>query len=94
MYTVQSEIPLPRRHIVLADRVRKYPFREMEVGDMFFVPRGKSKALASHASDYGKKLAAKFSTRQVVMRRVGDAWEPCELDDPGATTGVGVWRIK
>lgn len=43
------------------NRESKYPFREMEVGDSFVAPE----SLRFKASQYGKNLGMKFSTRKL-----------------------------
>jgi hypothetical protein len=94
MYKVYSSIELPKARAVMPDRARKYPFPEMEVGDMFFVPDANRKTLASHANASGRKLGMKFSVRTVFMHAVDTDWVPAEAGDEHAVTGVGIWRVK
>jgi len=94
MYAVQKKIPEPPR-INAGRRTgrRKYPFEELEVGDMFFVPGKTRNALGSHVSVTGKELGRKFSARTCYMRQDADGgWDHCDENADGATLGVGVWR--
>ena len=59
MFKIEHKIPMPKRRG--GSRPAKYPFREMKVGDSFFVPDVKIYSFASQASLWGKKLGAKFS---------------------------------
>lgn len=60
MYEIENGIPAPE---VTRGAGRKYPFKEMEVGDSFFVDEGSAKKLQAMAYGYGKKLKAKFVAR-------------------------------
>jgi hypothetical protein len=95
MYHVHTQVPLPTRRLHSSDRARKYPFHEMEVGDMFFVPNAKRKTLASHATATGRKIGRKFSSRQITMIEAPDgSWQPCDPAETGAVHGIGIWRVK
>jgi hypothetical protein len=62
-FAIEKQIPLPKRH-----QPSKYPWKQMEVGDSFFVATDtKRKAIqfGAMASDTGKRLGCKFATRQV-----------------------------
>lgn len=72
---------------------RKYPFEQMNLNDMFFVPDKKRNTLATHASTVGRDLKKKFTTRLLYMKQNNGNWEPCDQADKGAVLGVGVWRI-
>lgn len=56
-----------------------YPFAEMEVGDSFFAPGKKQKAVSQSARKYGKRTGTRFSSRTTVEDGV---------------QGVRVWRIS
>ena len=74
--------------------VSKYPFLQLEVGDMFFVPGKEKNNMSSYVSGQSKKLGRNFSTQLCWMRDVtgeGD-WETAKAGDEGAVLGVGVWR--
>lgn len=90
MHSVQKNVPMPRFKGTVARR--KYPFEQLEVGDMFFVPAKRTNTLATQASTAGKALERKFTTRLMHMRETLEGWEPCDPDHPSAVVGVGVWR--
>lgn len=54
MYAIEKGIEMPE------GRNRKYPFKEMEVGDSFFVDEGRKDSLQAMCSQYGKKYGRKF----------------------------------
>lgn len=91
MYEVQKNIPKPKTRR-LNGPPRKYPFREMDVGDMFFVPNKTKNTLMTIASTEGKALGRKFSTKLCFMRVGSEGWMTCEPKDKGAVQGIGVWR--
>lgn len=73
---------------------RKYPFPDMQVGEMFFVPHKSTNTLMSLASKTGAKLGRKFETRMVYMRLVDDQWVHCSKEVKGAVLGIGVYRTR
>jgi hypothetical protein len=75
-------------------RRKKYPFEDMEVGAMFFVPGKEKNTLGTHVSLVGKELGRAFVTRLTYMRKIKGEWQLCEPDEQGATLGVGVWRTE
>lgn len=66
MYPIDKNIPLPPH----TGHICKYPFREMEVGDSFFLPR----------EDVGKRGRPLFSKHgqqiniKLTVRKVKDGW--------------------
>lgn len=91
MYEVQKGVPKPKTRRLNAPP-RKYPFREMEVGDSFFVPKKTKNTLMTIASTEGKRLGRKFATKLCFMKQSIEGWQPCEPSDEGAVQGIGVWR--
>lgn len=91
-YHVQKHIPIPRKSRTV--KARKYPFREMEVGDMFFVPDMEANKLVAYVSAEGRELGRRFVTRLTYMVLKRKQWVPAEADTPGATKGIGVWRVE
>jgi hypothetical protein len=80
MFKIKKNVTMP------APQRSTYPFQDMGLGDMFFVPEmnednidGTRKKLSSAASMASKRLGRKFST-QVIS-------EDGQL-------GVGVWRTE
>lgn len=94
LHEVIKNVPLPKSSRTPPPPARKYPFEEMEVGDMFFVPGKTKNSLSTRASSVGKKLDRKYVTRSTIMAETIEGWEPCDDKDPDAVVGVGVWRIK
>jgi hypothetical protein len=93
MYVVQKNIPIPAP--IAGPRAagrRKYPFEQLDVGDMFFVPNRAKNRLTTHASTVGKQLGRSFRTRLLYMVDNGGAWAPATKDTPDAVLGIGVWR--
>lgn len=93
MFEVHKNVPQPKAARVTPAPRRKYPFEDMELGDMFFVPYKTKNTLATHASTVGKKLGRKFSTQLIHMVADDGNWELVGADDPGAVLGIGVWRV-
>ncbi len=95
MLPIQSDVPLPKKmRSAQGARPRKYPFEQLEVGQMFFIDDKKRNTLNTYFSNVGKKLGRKFAARMLHMRQDGDIWVPCAPDDAGATLGIGVWRME
>ncbi len=89
-YQIQKHVPLPKARG--AGAPQKYPFREMAVGDMFFVPNLEKNTLIQYASAVGKELGRKFATRLVYMVKRKGVWVPAKADTVRAVRGVAVWR--
>jgi hypothetical protein len=70
-----------------------YPWVTMKVGAFFFIPGRDRNTMASLAYSTGKKLDRKFATRLCYMAEGRRGWEWCDEDEPGATLGIGVWRV-
>lgn len=62
MYAIEDNVPLPP---LTKGHPPKYPFRDLLVGQSFFVPQGDRKTLAVLASRNGKSLNATFTVRQI-----------------------------
>lgn len=60
MIKIDKGMPMPK-----SKSEKKYPFREMEIGDSFFEEEVNRRLLASYASELGKKIGMKFSIRRV-----------------------------
>lgn len=92
MYELQDNVPLPKAARKSARR--KYPFEDMVVGGMFFVPHKTKNTLATHTSTVGKKLGRKFATRLVWMLETAEGWHGPVEPQPDAVQGIGVWRVE
>lgn len=93
MHKIQKNVEIPKIHRAKPPR-KKYPFDEMEVGDMFFIPKKEKNTLMSQASTVGKKLGRKFLTRMAYMANVDGNWLPCTPQAPDAIIGIAVWRTE
>ena len=60
MYAVEKNVPIPKH-----DRRRqcKYPWKELGVGDSFYVPNGNRNSLYAGARNWAKKLNHKYVCR-------------------------------
>ena len=91
-YALQTaDVPKPMR---VTPRPRKYPFHNMNPGQMFFVPGAKPNTMMSLASATGKRLGWTFVTRQQWMKQVKGKWLACEAGEKGAEFGVAVYRTE
>lgn len=77
MYKIEKDVPLPKKG---SGRPRKYPFKDMEVGDSFFAKNDKGvtpilNRIQYLASIYGRRYKYRFATRKV-------------------NNGVRCWRTK
>lgn len=93
MHEVQKNIPMPKVAKTSPPARRKYPFEDMAVGDMFFVPNKTRNTLTTHVSTVGKSLNRKFTTRLTYMVESLDGWTQATKDTPNAIQGIGVWRV-
>lgn len=94
MHEVQKNVPVPKVTKADGPKRRKYPFEDMAVGDMFFVPGKTKNTLTTHCSTVGKKLGRKFITRLTYMVETLEGWEQAEPTVDGAIQGIGVWRTE
>lgn len=92
---IQSGIPMPKRSRAGgAAKPRKYPFDQLQVGQMFFIPDKAKNTLHTYFSSVSKKLGIKLSSRMVHMLRTDEGWQMCEPTDEDAVLGIGVWRVE
>lgn len=95
MRPVFKNVMMPKTRRPTPPTSRKYPFEEMGVGDMFFLPDKSRNNLATYASTQGKRLGRKFATKLAWMKGSDDkGWQPAEEGQKGAVLGIGVWRTK
>lgn len=94
MLQLQRNVPPPvqtRR----VDKRKKYPIESMQVGDFFFVPGKAKNTIRTYFATVGKQYGIKLKSDLIHSRRdEHNSWKPCDEDAPGATVGVGVWRIE
>lgn len=96
MLQLQRNVPPPaKRRLRPDDGRKKYPFEKMtKVGDFFFVPNRKRESIRTYFSTAGAVHGIKLRSEQIFARQDSDGiWHPCQCDTPGATSGVGVWRV-
>lgn len=73
----------------------KYPLRTMGVDQYFFLPgRTRSNSFTSYLAHCAKRMGRKFVCRSLVMRLDEGKWIECQHADPGATSGVAVYRTE
>lgn len=75
--TVDKNVPIPPVQRPGVGRPAKYPFRQMEIGDSFFVERS-TRFMARAVFYWEKKCGGKFSARTVIENGV---------------KGCRVWRV-
>lgn len=73
LFPVEPGLPIPESRIWR----RKYPFKQMEVGDSFFVP-GKTIQDLKGPLNYARCDCRRFTTRRVTENGI---------------TGLRIWRI-
>lgn len=73
-FKIDKGVPLPETY-----QRGKYPFREMGVGDSFFVAAAKRSQITSTVSYAGRRQGKRFITRAVIENGV---------------KGTRVWRIE
>jgi hypothetical protein len=93
MIEIQTGVPMPSAMKLAGDKRRKYPWSDMAIGGMFFVPDRMKNTLSVRASVMGRKLGLKFRTRLLSMEKSTGAWKECPPGGLGAVCGIGVWRI-
>lgn len=97
MLQLQHNVSPPkRRRLRPGDGRKKYPFEKMtNVGDFFFVAGKERNSIRTYFATAGKQHGIKLRSDLIHARRNKDGqWEPCDEKDPGATIGVGVWRVE
>ena len=67
MFKIEKNVPMPKNWMNSFERHRdrKYPFKEMEVGDSFLANGIKEKTVKSIAYAEGHRLGKKFACRTV-----------------------------
>ena len=93
MLKVQRKMAIPEKQVPARPRTT-YPFEQLEVGDMFFIPEKTRKSLAPYIYAVGVKLGVRFSVRTTQMLETRRGWKACDSDADGAVAGLGVWRVK
>ena len=95
MFKVNKAVPIPTTSRGDVPTRRKYPYSDLEIGDMFFIPNKTKNTLSTHTSTVGKVLGRRFITRLTYM--IGDeenGWAPATKDTEDAVLGIGVWRAE
>jgi hypothetical protein len=90
----QRSTPVARSARLNDTHKTKYPYADMRVGDMFFLPDRETNNMAAYTSLVGKRLGRKFRTRFCYMRNTIEGWVACGESHPRARLGIGIWRIK
>lgn len=65
-FAVEEGVPIPEIKRGRRDYTSKYPFRDLEVGESFFVPdRSKKASLGGYCTRMGNRLGRKFTLRVI-----------------------------
>lgn len=64
MEATNSKIKIERNIPIPVEKGRKYPFKEMEIGDSFYVEGVKHNSLSGVATVIGYRLGMKFIVRR------------------------------
>ena len=95
MFKVQDNWPIPPIKRAPKNPRRKFPVHDMKLGQMFFMPRRSARSVSSYISRITKDLPGSYAVRQCFAAQCVDgSWVEVDEDYPGATKGVGVWRIE
>lgn len=89
-FPIMSDVSVPE--ITRFGSRSHYPFDELDVHQMFFVPNP-ARSLYTTAWSKGLKLGRQFTLRQMAMRPTRKGWCVCKPEDERAVVGVGVWRV-
>lgn len=97
MYKVQSSkfFPIPKTIRKPSDSQRKYPFADLKVGQMFFIPGRDKNTLSAHMSASAAKLKIKLRSKVGYGKKdKRGVWIGVPEGTKGAKIGLGVWRVK
>lgn len=85
-FEIKRNVPMPET-VVREKRASKYPFADMNIGDMFFVARRDGELKHTLQNRLSNVARAKFLAmgRRFIVRSI--------TNDDGVQ-GVGVWRIS
>lgn len=86
---IEKGVPIPP--VARAERKRKYPLGDIEVGDSFFRPN--IKASSMHACIVRFNKANTGEPREFLLRQVVEDYEG-NPESPEPVPGVRVWRTK
>jgi len=76
--TIDKDVPVPSR----CGAMTKYPFKDMEVGDSFFVPNKKSMEITPAITQFKRSSKGQYFGWTFACRKVQEE----------GVTGVRVWR--
>lgn len=95
LHLQRNAAPPPPRRLRPDDARKKYPFEKMtKVGDFFFVPGKTRNSIRTYFATAGKAHGIKLRSELIHARQERGEWVQCAEDAPGATVGVGVWRVE
>jgi hypothetical protein len=95
MLELQRNVPPPTpKPISGNDGRKKYPIKDMKIGDFFFVPDKRRETIRTYFAARGTQLGIKLKSEQIhAFKNDGGQWERCPETMDGAVSGVGVWRV-
>lgn len=85
---IKKSVPIPNRR-GNSKGYDRYPWRDMKVGDMFFVPTPDEMHVSVHQSSVCS--ATRIVRRQADMK--GREFTTRQIEQNGKR-GIGVWRVK
>lgn len=92
MYKIEKQIPIPPGNG--RDKVRKYPFNEMEIGDSFGIgSTGSAKVRYDAAAAYGSRLSLEHRIR-VAASAYGSRHGMKFSVKTDSTGGYRCWRVS
>jgi hypothetical protein len=65
MYKIEAGVAVPAKAFGGRSQEAKYPWRDLQVGQSFFVPDAKMSTMSSNAHYRGVKLGVKFTCRKI-----------------------------
>lgn len=94
MHIIMKNVPVAKTVRTNPAPARKYPFADMKINEMFFVPGKKTASMTPYASAMGRKLGKRFTTRMCWMIETTKGWKLAEPGTKDAVLGTGVWRVE
>lgn len=75
MFRIDKDVPIPPSRF--GEKTPTYPFKDMDIGDSFFIPGGTATRMSGSLANARTKYGHLYSTRQV---------------EESGVKGVRIWR--
>lgn len=94
--TVLSGVPIPKRSGGPASEGLYASLRGLLVDQTLFVPGGTSRSTSATVARVAKSTGYKYVSRKIAMTESTKTKSALVVDSgtPGATEGLGVWRVS